>query len=120
MKRAFLFLLLFVVGALIGRSLHGTAPGVADDDRKIAWLARELALTDAQRARVAAIHQQHCPRICTLGERCETGEPRAVQACREATRVLVDAVSAELTAAQRERYHALVASCLDEKPTAHP
>jgi len=110
MKRSVWFVLLLALGTFLGGILYAAIrPEPTDDERKLRWLAAQLELTPGQLAKIRVLHEQHCPEICRLSTAADAG-----QQCRNATKELIGAVSAELTPAQRQRYLELVASCLEE------
>jgi hypothetical protein len=115
MRRGLWFILLLGLGTVLGGMVHATLRREpTDDERKLCWLEAELDLTPDQQAKIKALHVSYCPEICRLGLSCGRNTPEASEQCRKATRELVRAVAAELTADQRKRYLEIVASCLDE------
>lgn len=121
MKRSIFFILLLGLGMVLGGVVYAALrPERTDDDRKLCWLGAQLDLTKDQQTKIKMLHERYCPEICRLGLTCVGNGPGASQQCRNATRELVRAVAAELTADQRKRYLAMVAGCLDESAGAAP
>jgi hypothetical protein len=97
-------------------------------DCEISWLSHKLSLTPEQTARVRELHLKYCPTMNGLQASCshnQDSEKRMelAQACRDSTAKLVEAVSAELTPVQKEKYLQLLASkACDKKqePKAQP
>jgi hypothetical protein len=121
MKRGVLFILLLGLGAVLGGVVYAALrPERTDDERKLGWLATELDLTKDQQVKIKVLHERYCPEICRLGMKCGGNAPEASRRCRNATKELVQAVAAELTAVQRTRYLEMVACCVDESAGAAP
>lgn len=119
MKRVWFFLGLIVASAVLGGAGYAALrPARTADERKMDWLAQRLALTPQQRMKIWRLHTQQCPMIGKLGAECRVASPDAEQRCRRATERLVQAVSAELTPAQRTEYLQLVSSCLESGAVA--
>lgn len=121
MKRGVLFMLLLGLGTFLGGVVYAALrPERTDDDRKLGWLATQLVLTNDQQAKIRVLHEQYCPKICRLGAMCGGNAPEASRQCRNATKELVQAVSAELTEDQRKRYLEMVAGGVGESAGATP
>lgn len=151
MKRT---LLVLVCGLVAGAVAHVTwfrthRPCPGDQlTCQLAWMRTELKLTDAQFARVRAIHEASSPRLLALAaqvaqmrdeyaaferERVTEGrvdflefarfveQRRAVNLeCLEVTRQLVNATSSAMTPDQRERYLGLVGPAFNDIGASTP
>lgn len=134
MKSAvFVILLGLAAGALAHVTWYAwRRPATSGPDDVVAWMKTDLSLSDAQFARISALHRQSGPQLRDFAsraqqmrtevetfERTRRAEGRvdflAFAQCLEtwrridrdwsaATRHLVDATSGELTAEQRARY----------------
>lgn len=103
MKKLALFLVLTVASALATGAFYARVrPQKSPESCTMTWLGEQLALTEAQYDKIWALHCEYCPDI----QRADA------QQCRAETETLINAVSAELTAEQREKYLRLVAPCL--------
>ena len=114
MKRGAVVLFLVLASSALAASLYSwwRTPASAEECT-FAWLAEELALTEAQQARVWDLHVRRCEEIGRLAAACAgPGADSAVLACGRMTERLVAEVCAELTPEQRAKYLELVAPCL--------
>ena len=146
MKRIFLVFLLGVMGACsahFGWFYLRRPPVLGSEAADLAWMKVELNLSDAQYARIKAIHDESNPHIMALAaqvvkmreelvafekERKIEGQidflefarfvesRRAIdRECFNSTRRLVLATAEIMTPQQRERYMGLVSPALDPK-----
>jgi len=115
MKRWAFILTLLCAGALVGRAVYSAARPVTEQSCTMEWLRKELNLTDAQVARIEQLHSQTDGTMQKLRSEYAQCDQKltdgARKACENATRQLIDRVSAELTPEQRSKYLHLVAPC---------
>lgn len=106
MKRWILAFVLLLGAAVAAKFAYCWAcPHLSEQRCALTWLRTQLELTPEQYARVSEIHQRLWPEI-------ERHKNSAVdKPCCDATKRLIDEVSAVLTPAQREKYLKLVSPC---------
>ena len=116
MKRLiFALVLACVTGAVAYAVLLKTQAANRKFDCEISWLGYKLALTSEQITRVRELHLKYCPTMNGLNAACARNRdvdraPELAQACRNSTAKLVEAVSAELTPEQKQKYLQLLAA----------
>jgi hypothetical protein len=109
MKRWILALVLLLGAAVAAKYAYcWVSPHLSEEHCTLSWLRTQLDLTPEQFARVSEIHQRIWPEIQRHKAAKEAGGEKA---CCDATRRLIDEVSAVLTPAQREKYRRLVSPC---------
>jgi hypothetical protein len=126
MKRILLALLLACCsGAVAYAVFHKTRPANKRFDCEIKWLSHKLELSPEQTRRVRALHLQHSPDLNGLKSSwkraCETEKAAELErACRASYAKLIETVSAELNAEQREKFLALIESKKRKKELKTP
>ena len=132
MKRAVVLLLALTVGALAGHFGYLHVMAVTPAPTALDWLERELELTPEQVAAARRLHDDWEPTFAALRDELVrerraaklTGNTAACvgieENCKASTTTLVGQMCALLTPAQRQKYCALVASCVPTPPPVDP
>lgn len=109
MKRWILALALLLGTAVAAKYVYCWAwPHLREERCTLSWLRTQLDLTPEQYARVEEIHHRLWPEI----QRQQAGKQAGSEkACCDATKRLIEEVSAVLTPVQREKYCRLVSPC---------